>query len=30
MTPAEFEKYFHDDLAATIKLAKDASVPRTN
>jgi hypothetical protein len=26
MTPAEFQKYFADDVAATVKLAKDAGI----
>jgi tripartite-type tricarboxylate transporter receptor subunit TctC len=30
MTQPEFEKFFRDDLAATVKLVKDAGVPRVN
>jgi tripartite-type tricarboxylate transporter receptor subunit TctC len=30
MTQPEFEKFFHEDLASTAKLVKDAGIPRAN
>jgi hypothetical protein len=26
MSPAQFTKYFHDDVASTVKLAKDVGI----
>jgi tripartite-type tricarboxylate transporter receptor subunit TctC len=30
MTPSEFAAYFHEDVASTVKLAKDAGIPQTD
>lgn len=30
MTPEQFTKYFHDDVASTLKLAKDAGMQPSN